>query len=540
MRSTNLYVIGIASIAAIGGFLLGFDGSVISGAIPFYKEVFGLQDGSFLLGFSVSCIIWGSVIGNMLAGPLSDRIGRKPSLVIAALLFTATGLICAFAQNIGLFIAGRFIGGLGVGIAILVAPVYIAEIAPARNRGWLVSFNQLLIVVGLSAAYFSNYFILKTVEDPLVNWRWMLGIESIPALLYLVLIVFIPESPRWLLMRRQDSRAMAILRKVNGEEGAETAFHEIKNSLAGETKTAIRQQAAELFSKRMKRVLVIGFGLGILQQFSGINAILYYAPVVFESTGGGRDAAFLQAIVLGLVFVIMTIVSMFLIDRLGRKPLLYTGVSIMALSLTLVGWLFYQASYTVSREDIKTVAAAVAEQELGARGRNNKEADNIPLRRNLFEKSLAGIEDKSYASDAGFYKAVEDALGNTGLDAARYKPGLLKQGIRINSRWVLFGILGFIAGFSISLGPVMWAMFSEIFPNQLRGFAISVVGAANALASFVVATFFPVQLALFGNANTYFLYAALMYFCLWFTWKYVVETKGKTLEQLEKELTRND
>ena len=157
MKKNNFYIIWVAFTAAIGGFLLGFDGSVISGAIPFYKSVFNLQDGSFMIGFSVSCIIWGAILGNLIAGPLSDRIGRKPSLLIAALLFTSTGLMCAFANSIEVFLLGRIIGGLGVGIAILVAPVYIAEIAPAKKRGWLVSFNQLLIVIGLSAAYFSNY-----------------------------------------------------------------------------------------------------------------------------------------------------------------------------------------------------------------------------------------------------------------------------------------------------------------------------------------------------------------------------------------------
>lgn len=452
MRIKNSYIISISVIAAIGGFLLGFDGSVISGAIPFYKPIFGLKDGSFLLGFSVSCIIWGSILGNLVAGPLSDKIGRKRSLIIAAILFSVTGLLCAFAQNIEMFIAGRIIGGLGVGIAILVAPIYIAEIAPAKKRGWLVSFNQLLIVIGLSVAYFTNYFILQIVKDPLINWRWMLGVEIIPAIVYFITLLFIPESPRWLIMHGKDSEAKKILIKVNEQAEGDKEYKEIKENVFSEKKEGLSVQVKYLFSKWMRPMLMIGFGLAILQQFSGINAILYYTPMVFESAGGERGAAFMQAIVLGVVFVIMTIVSMFLIDRLGRKPLLYMGVAIMALSLTITGIAF--------------------------------------------------------------------------------------RNPQINATLVLISILAFIAGFSISLGPVMWALLSEIFPNRIRGFAISVVGAANALASFLVATFFPVQLAKFGNSNTYFIYAGFMFFCLWFIWKYVIETKGKSLEEIEKELIR--
>lgn len=572
MKKSNFYIISIAFTAAIGGFLLGFDGSVISGAIPFYKSIFGLTEGSFLLGFSVSCIIWGAIIGNLIAGPLSDKIGRKPSLLISAVLFATTGIICAFANNISVFIFGRIIGGLGVGIAILVAPVYIAEIAPARKRGWLVSFNQLLIVIGLSAAYFSNYFILKNIEDPLMNWRWMLGIETIPAIVYFIAALFIPESPRWLVMHGKDAMAIKIMTKVDGEIHAQNEYNEITKTLKSNNKTSIRIQAKELFTKKMKLVLVIGFGLGILQQFSGINAILYYAPMVFESAGGGRDAAFMQAVILGLVFLIMTIISMFLIDRLGRKPLLYIGVSLMALSLTVTGILFKNARYQVNENQIAAIAQSVYKDNLwsDAKKKNpsmakyddvefnnntavfkaeNKKIATVDLSgvqageylksKNLFVEKSRALNWNEYTSELEFFDAIKNSFINTDLNPDTYKSQLLKDGIRINSKLVLISILCFIAGFSISLGPVMWAMFSEIFPNKLRGFAISVVGTANAIASFLVATFFPIQLAKFGSSTTYFIYAGFMFFCLWFVWKYVVETKGKSLEQLEKELIKS-
>lgn len=569
MKNNSFYIILISFTAAIGGFLLGFDGSVISGAVPFYKSVFGLQDGSFMIGFSVSCIIWGCIVGNLLAGPLSDKIGRRPSLLIAALLFTATGIMCAFANSIEVFIIGRIVGGLGVGIAILVAPVYIAEIAPARKRGWLVSFNQLLIVIGLSAAYFSNYFILKSVQDPLTNWRWMLGVEIVPAVIYFIAVLFIPESPRWLVMHGKDEAAKKILAKVDGDVYSANEYNEIKKALSTETKINVFAQLRELFTKRMKKVLIIGFSLGILQQFSGINAILYYAPMVFESAGGGRDAAFMQAIVLGVVFVIMTILSMFLIDRLGRKPLLYMGVSLMALSLTFTGFLFKNASYQITDPQINMAAQAVFKDELWiVAGRQNpaltgyddfvikngkaifsKNKSNISsinladvtaitTKKNSAVEKLTQLTGNTFNSELDFYKAIETAVNDTGSNADFYKPLLLKDGIKINSMLVLISILGFIIGFSISLGPVMWAILSEIFPNSFRGTAISIVGAANAGASFIVATFFPIQLAKFGSSGTYFIYAAFMYICLWFVWKYVVETKGKSLEQIEKELIK--
>jgi SP family arabinose:H+ symporter-like MFS transporter len=573
MYQRSFYIIVIAFTAAIGGFLLGFDGSVISGAVPFYKSIFDLKDGSFMLGFSVSCIIWGAILGNLLAGPLSDRIGRKPSLLISALLFTATGIMCAFANNIEIFILGRIIGGIGVGIAILVAPIYIAEIAPARKRGWLVSFNQLLIVCGLTAAYFSNYFILKTIPDPFTNWRWMLGVEIFPAIIYFIALLFIPESPRWLIMHGHDLKALAVLTRVEGATYAAKEYNEIKNTISSEKKTGLGTQLKELFAKKMNLILIIGFGLGILQQFSGINAILYYAPMVFESAGGGRDAAFLQAIVLGVVFIIMTIISMFLIDRLGRKPLLYIGVGLMAISLTVTGLLFKNATYKINQAQINSAAASVYKNELWLNASRQNPAllgfDDLSFSNNKanFKKDqiivssvdladpdiieitnqnkisierLSQMKDHSYKGELSFFKAIENSIITNKGSSDQYKPLLLKDGIKINAMMVLISILGFIAGFSISLGPVMWAMLSEIFPNKLRGIAVSVVGAVNAVSSFLVATFFPIQLAKFGSSGTYFIYAGFMFFCIWFIWKYVVETKGKSLEQLEKELIKNE
>lgn len=551
---------------------MGFDGSVISGAAPFYKSVFGLEDGSFLFGFSVSCIIWGSIFGNLFAGPLSDRWGRKPALLIAAFFFIISSVITALAGGIIVFIVGRILAGVAVGVAILVAPVYIAEIAPAKSRGWLVSFNQLLIVIGLSAAYFSNYFILKLLSDPMINWRWMMGVEAFPSVLYFILVLFIPESPRWLVMHGKDEKAIRIMTRVGGAAHAQQEYQNIKSTLTGSKGPGMAQQATSFFARNMKRILIIGFGLAVFQQLSGINAILYYAPMIFESAGGGRDTAFMQAVVLGLVFMVMTIASMFFIDKLGRKPLLYAGVSLMALSLLITGIAFKQATYSIASNKIEPIANEVLKEDIWAETKKmypqmvaynsielkegyaevaerDKPVTRIDYatdglqtslqKKQLFINSINTLSNKTFSNELHFYTAIRQALeGKQGITAESYLPLLLKEGIHINAMLVLLSILGFIAGFSISLGPVMWAMFSEIFPNRIRGFAISIVGMVNAITSFLVATFFPVQLAQFGSSTTYFIYAAFMLLCLVFVWKYVAETKGKSLEEIESELTK--
>ena len=346
-KHPGAYSIVISLIVAIGGFLLGFDSSVISGATPFYKRVFELPEGSLLIGLSVSSIIAGAVIGNLFAGLLADRFGRKKVLLVTALLFGFCAVGCALATSVAFFIVARIVGGLGIGLAILIAPMYIAEIAPPAKRGFLVTFNQLNIVTGISVAYFSNYFVLRSCRTRPSNWRVMLGVGTIPALLYLLLLLIVPESPRWLVQRGRDEQALAIMRRVGGEEHAAGEYQQIKKSLATH---AAGEGAAfgELFSKRMRFVMFIGLVIAFFQQVSGINAILYYAPMIFEMAGGGKEAAFLQAVILGLVNFGMTIVSMFLIDRLGRKPLLLIGSLLMAASLLTASFAFRQARYELT------------------------------------------------------------------------------------------------------------------------------------------------------------------------------------------------
>jgi len=579
-KGNALYSVFVALVVAIGGFLLGFDGVVNGGAVPFYRVTFGISDAPILIGLSSSAIILGAIFGNFSVGFIIDKIGRKPALLITSILFMIGAGGTAISPSIGLFLCCKLIAGLGVGIAILVAPMYIAEIAPPRQRGWLVTFNQLNIVLGLSVAMLSNYFILKSVLDPDLNWRWMLGVGFFPALLYFILLFLVPESPRWLIQKGRDEEGLKVLRKSCGDEEAEREFKNIKDAMH---ESGDEQQAtlAELFSKKMRHVLLIGFGLAIFQQLSGINAVLYYAPMIFESAGSKMDTAFLMAIVIGVVFTIATIASMFMIDRLGRRPLLIIGCIIMMTSFFVVSYAFHKASYTITDSDIETVGDQAFRGEIANQAKIKYPDDYIadstdltPNVANLYKKGeiigtielnhpalvvakrdtevlrkvLASQGGKTFDKEIEFFSSIKSDLllqyqGDHKTTAGKrfsevYKPSILKVAIHINSIMVLIGILGFIAGFSVSLGPVMWAMFSEIFPNRLRAKAIAVVGATNALTSFVVATVFPVELEYLGSATTYLLFGLFMVLCLIFVLKYIPETKGKTLEELEAQLIK--
>ena len=581
MNKYNLYSKLVAATVAIGGFLLGFDGVVNGGAVPFYKITFSIADNPLLIGLSSSAIILGAIFGNMSAGFISDKIGRKPALTITSILFMVGAGGTALASDIQLFIITKFIAGLGVGIAILVAPMYIAEIAPAEQRGRLVTFNQLNIVLGVSVALLSNYYILKTILDPDLNWRYMLGVGFFPAAVYFLLLFLVPESPRWLVSKNRNDEALKVLKNVGGSEYARTELSSIQANLQKTKVPEAKKSIKELFKPEMRFIMFIGIALAIFQQFSGINAVLYYAPMIFQNAGSGTDAAFLMAIVVGLVFTVSTIISMFMIDRLGRKPLLIMGCSVMSVSFLLVAFTFNSGSYSIDQNGSQQILQAVESSDLTEAAKlkypNNYITDSTISHGNtallykegkvtgyldlttehyyrlkeqvdILKSVLQDIEGKVFTSEVGFFDHIKSELleesNAYSVDEVRarysavYKQPILNAGININSIVVLIGILGFIAGFSISLGPVMWAMFSEIFPNRIRGIAISAVGMINAIASFIVATVFPIELEYLGSGNTYFIFAGWIILCLAFTIKYIPETKGKSLEELEEMLLK--
>lgn len=516
------YTVLISLIVALGGFLLGFDSAVISGATPFYRETFGLNSGSMLIGFSVSALILGAIMGNISAGKLADLFGRRRILKLTALLFIFSAIATALAFDITSFLVARIIGGVGVGMAILVAPMYIAEIAPRKLRGTLVTFNQLNIVLGISIAYFSNYYFQQTIADFDLKWRVMLGVEAIPAVLYFIFLFFVPRSPRWLLQKAREVEAMAVLEKVHGKDQALIEFREISSSLKEEEKKE-KGRFSDVFSRRMKTVLIIGFGIAFFQQITGINAIFYYAPMIFEMAGGGTDAAFLQAAILGVTNVVMTVVAMFLIDSLGRKPLLYIGSAGICISLAIVGFSFRNAEYFIDDASLAALAEEVVGMEVAA-----FHVENI--------RQLEDLRGVVFENEVEYFSQVRQYVGQETYNSLREI--ILKHTIRINSVWVLIGLVLFVASFAISLGPVMWALLSEIFPNKLRGLAISIMGFWNSIVSFSVATVFPAQLEFMGSSNTYLIYSFFGLLTFFFVWRFIPETKGKSLEELESKLTK--
>ena len=514
MAQSKRYMILVALAVALSGFVWGFDATVISGAVPFIQKYFNLSGdrGDFLLGLAVSCLGWGVLGGTAVAGFFSDRFGRKKVLITTAVLFVATALASALTTHFTVFVIARILGGVAVGGAILIAPVYIAEISPPKQRGSLVSLNQLMIVLGISASFFSNYFLLGVGEN---NWRWMLGMDAVPAALYFLFLFAVPESPRWLFGIGQPDRAKEILIKTCGAEQAEAEVRNIRQSFAERAPGA---RVSGLFSRKMSLVMGIALVIAFFQQITGINAIFYYLPTIFVQAGGGIHAAFWQAVLVGLVNLGMTFVAIWLVDRLGRKPLLVIGATGMALSLLTCSWAFHDSSYQLTEKSF------VVLQE------NKVPAGLIADLKNS-DKGVFATE-KEYISD------LEKQFG-----AERLKPyhdSLVTAGLNIRASLVLFAIIGFVASFAISLGPVMWVLLSEIFPNQYRGLAISVAGFWNATVSASVTLIFPWELSHWGSAGTFLGYGLMAVAALLFILLFIPETKGKTLEELEVFLMRKE
>ncbi|WP_289644439.1 sugar porter family MFS transporter [Maribacter aestuarii] len=505
VQMNKSYTILISLIVALGGFLLGFDSAVISGAIRGITIYFEMTDA--MLGFSVGCVVFGAMAGNLLAGPLADKFGRKKVLIMVAALFTISATWSAFATTYNEFIIARIIGGIGIGGAILIAPIYIAEIAPSKLRGSLVSFNQLNIVIGISVAYFSNYFLVNMEGE---SWRWMLGVEAIPALIYFLALFTVPRSPRWLIQRlNKVELAQKILIKIGGERYAEATIVEIQKGI---DKKGPKGKLSDIFKNKYSGVMVIALGIAFFQQITGINAVFYYAPTIFEQAGGSTDSSFLQAIVVGLTNLIFTLVAIWLIDRLGRKPLLLIGSTFMTIALLMAAFAFYNATYDFNDETIQKVT-------------------NTEIR-----AELSDLNGQSFDSQSKLFSAVEAKLdANKFLD---FKRNEITNFIQINATLVLIAILLYVASFAISLGPVMWALISEIFPTRIKGIAISVVGFFNSLISFSVTQVFPWELSNLGPTLTFGIYAALSFLAILFVYKYVIETKGKSLEQVEEMLIK--
>ena len=426
-----------STAAALGGLLFGFDTGVISGAIPFIKLEFYLN--SYQEGFAVSNLMIACVIGALIAGPIADWTGRKKVLILCAVLFIVSAILSALPRSFTELVIARFIGGIGVGVASVVSPMYIAEISPAKIRGRLVALNQLAIVIGILLSYLSNWLLVDTGIN---NWRYMLVAEILPATTFLMGLFFILESPRWLTKEGLEKDALDVLKVVAGVENADHELQEVKKSLA-EKKTSLK----ELLHPSLRRVLIVGILFSLFAHITGIDTIIYYGPLIFLESGFKTDSALLASVIIGITNLIFTFVGMAMIDKAGRKFLLLVGIAGMGISMTLVGFCM--------------------------------------------------------------------------------------QSDMISAKWTLLWIMTYIASFAMSIGVVIWVYLSEIYPTRVRGQALSVATMVLWLGNVILTQLFPVMMERFGG-GTFYIFSFICLLAFIFTWTMVKETRGVSLEEIEK------
>ena len=451
----SIFLLLVAAVSALGGLLFGYDTGVINGAQFYLTQHFDLSDA--LKGWVVGSALLGCFVGAIVAGPLSIKIGRKWSLIISAILFTfsayGSGLPELFPQSVSMLVFFRILGGLGIGIASMNAPMYIAEIAPSNIRGRMVTYYQLAIVIGFFIVFLATYYIgnnLTVAENIEFGWRRMFWSELIPSGLFLMLLFFVPKSPRWLALKGKDEEALKVLKQINEDEVAEKEMIQIKNSL-NKKNDGIK---VSYYSKAILVIIAIGTVLSMLQQFTGINAVLYYGADIFEKAlGFGKEDVLAQQILLAFVNLVFTFVAMFTVDKFGRKPLLYIGSIGMIVGFLLLG-------ITLQQQNV----------------------------------------------------------------------GMLS----------LIGVLIFIASFALSLGPVVWVLLSEMFPIKIRSIAMSVAVAAQWAANYVVSQSFPMVMgsetnnsAPWNGSLPYFIFITFILVIVFVTYKFIPETKGKSLEEIE-------
>ena len=452
------YVVFLALVAALGGILFGYDTAVISGTTSDVSVQFGLSEMS--KGWYVGCALVGSIIGVACAGLLSDFLGRKKTLLIAAVLFSASAIGCCFCSGFSDLVFYRIIGGVGIGIVSIVSPMYISEISPASIRGTMVTLYQLAVTMGLLLAYLVNYIILSNSDslyeaNPFVQryfgsemWRGMLGSESFVTVLFLVIVFFIPESPRWLIVKGKDNDALKVFQRLKSTaEGVQEEYNLTKSSIAGEVKSEWKT----LLEPGIRKAVFYGSAIAILGQFMGVNAVLYYGPDIFADAGLASQDSSLSTVLVGLVNMITTVIAVFIIDKVGRKTLIWYGVTSMICCLVLIGLYFI----------------------FGA--------------------------------------------------AAGISPYVL-----------LFLFLAYIFSQAISISAVVFVLLSEMYPNNVRGIAMSIAGLSLWVGTYLIGQFTPWCMSNLTPAGTFFLFAFCCLPYMWIMWKKIPETTGKSLEEIEK------
>ncbi len=458
------FIILISLVATIGGFLFGFDSGVINGTVDGLKTAF--QSDAAVTGFNVASMLLGCAIGAWFAGTLADRYGRRTMLLWAAVFFIVSAWGSGISTSSAEFVVYRVIGGLAVGAASVMSPAYISEVSPARYRGRLATIQQIAIISGLFAAFLSNYLLARIATSSMSAlwlgyeaWRWMFWAELVPAALFFVLLFFIPESPRYLVARGLRERAERVLVRLYGAAQGARKLVEIDDSLAADHH---RPRLSDLISKttgRIRPIVWVGVGLATFQQFVGINVVFYYGAVLWQAVGFSESDALLINVISGALSIGACIVTVLLIDKVGRKPLLWVGSAGMAVTLGLVAFAFASSA------------------DLDAAGR----------------------------------LVLSDSMGVLALVAANL--------------YVIF--------FNVSWGPVMWVMLGEMFPNQIRGSGLAVAGLAQWSANFLITWTFPMLLAGIGLAGAYGIYTVAAVLSVFFVLRFVHETKGRELEQME-------
>jgi sugar porter (SP) family MFS transporter len=456
------FIVLISCVATIGGFLFGFDSGVINGTVEGLKETF--HSSSAGTGFEVASMLLGCAVGAFFAGRLADRWGRRAVLILSAVLFLISAIGAGMANSSLMFIVARVLGGFAVGAASVMSPAYIAEVASARYRGRLATVQQIAIISGLFMAFLSNYLLAKAAGASTESlwlghaaWRWMFWMMAIPSAIFLLLLLLIPESPRYLMVKGRRQEAEKVLTSLYGPAEAQLKLQEIAASLSEDH----RPRLSDLVDKstgKLRRIVWVGIGLATFQQLVGINVVFYYGAVLWQAVGFSENDALLINVLSGALSIGACLIALALIDRVGRKPLLWIGSVGMAVSLALVTFAFASASL-----------------------------------------------------DADGTLALSDSMGMLALVAANV--------------YVVF--------FNMSWGPVMWVMLGEMFPNQIRGSGLAVAGAAQWTSNFAITMSFPVLLTGIGLAGAYGIYTVAAVVSVFFVFKYVRETKGKELEQME-------
>jgi sugar porter (SP) family MFS transporter len=467
MKSQQIYVWWIASVAALGGLLFGYDWVVIGGAKPFYEVHFGLTSPS-AQGWAMSCALIGCLVGALLSGVLSEKFGRKPALIGAALVFTVSSIATGLAGSFEQFVAARMFGGVAIGLASSLSPIYIAEVSPAKLRGRLVTLNELTIVIGILMAQVTNWLIGRghcslmefrtsqglaqcnaslLVHNAAVGWRWMFGATAVPAAVFLLGMFSVPESPRWLALRDREDEARRTLGRLGGLENASMVLAEIESSVrASEHRNQLSLELKMLLRPGLRRVLLLGIGLAVLQQWCGINVIFNYAQNIFSAAGYSLSDILFNIVVTGITMLLFTFLAIATVDRNGRRVLMLSGCGALVFIYAALGYFF--------------------------------------------------------------------RIHSTGVH-------------------MLVLVVAALAAYAMTLAPVTWVVLSEIFPGRVRGTAMAIATASLWAACFVLTYTFPLLSAALGTAGTFWVYACVCLVGFFGVKRWLPETKGRTLEEIE-------